>query len=82
MLSNVSIKVSVIYGGTPTIYELMWVVGDTVADSSGLISGAFPHAFRKITDIKNSGNIVFKIFSIEIDCIKAVLFVRVSAGVS
>ena len=61
----------------PTEYEL----GVRVGDGSCSTSGASLQALSRIADKINSESIVLKYFFIEIDCIKAGLFVRVSSGV-
>ena len=61
----------------PTEYEL----GVRVGDGSCSISGVFPQALSKIVDKINISIGVRKYFFIEMDCIKAGLFVRVSSGV-
>lgn len=64
------------------MYESGYVVGDVIGNGSGSTVDASPHAFIEIANRINDGSIVLKDFFIEFDCIKAELFLRVSAGVS
>ena len=81
-MSKVSTKESSIYGGIPTIYGLGDVVGDSVGIGSDLSLENIPHELTNIAEENNISNTFFWCFFIEIDCIRAVIFVRVLSGVS